>query len=91
MKQTSGSFPFPFFVWSKQTEVAIFSYFLFPFEEFPKHGDIETKRHGDGGMETWDIDTRHGNMEKFSHRDMDIETWTWNLKKSMNTENESPG
>ncbi len=80
LKQTSGSFPFPFFVCSKWTEVAIFSFFLFLFEEFLKHGDKETKRHGDGGMEHGDIDTRHGNMEKWSHRDMDMETWTWILK-----------
>jgi hypothetical protein len=66
LKQTSGSFPFPFCVCSKRTEVAIFSYFLFLFEEFLKHGDKETKRHGDGGMETWGHlheAWKHGEME----------------------------
>jgi hypothetical protein len=41
LQQTNGSLLFPFFC-SKQTEVAVFRSFRFPFAEFRKHGNMET-------------------------------------------------
>jgi hypothetical protein len=41
---TNASLQFQFFVCSKQTEVAVFHQFHFPFAEFRKHG------HGHGDM-----------------------------------------
>jgi hypothetical protein len=59
LQQTKGSCCFPSVV--------------FPFAEFQKHGDMETRKHGDRDMK-W------GNMEKWRHGDMawrhGVETWT---------------
>jgi hypothetical protein len=51
VQQTNGSLLFPFFC-SKQTEVAIFRSFRFPFAEFRKHGGKETSKHGDINQKT---------------------------------------
>ncbi len=58
--------PFSISVCSKQTEVAVFRWFLFLFAEFRKHRDmdLETWKHGDG-----DIDMGHG-----AWRNEDMET-----------------
>jgi hypothetical protein len=39
----------------------------FPFSEFRKHGDIETKRPKHSDMETW----KHGDMETWRHENME--------------------
>jgi hypothetical protein len=58
LQQTEGSLPLQFFIFSKQTEVAIFlldSVFVC--------GISKTRRHRDMEMETWKFGERHGNME----------------------------
>jgi hypothetical protein len=57
LQKIYGSLSFPFSVCRKETEVAIFRYFLFPFAKFQKHGDrcrgdMEPWRHRHGEMET---------------------------------------
>ncbi len=98
-RKTKFRFPFLFaankrkfvisvFCLQKNTEVAVFCQFHFPFVTFRKHGDGETWRHGNmetcrrGDIKAW----KHGNMQTWrrGHRDMVMEPW------GHQTENGSP-
>jgi hypothetical protein len=70
LQQTNRSLPFPFSIFTKQMEVAVFplhsSVFLL---RFSRNMETLTWRHG--GMEIW----RHGNMETWRHGHGDMKTW----------------
>jgi hypothetical protein len=73
LQQTNRSLPIRFFVCSKQMEVAFSVSFFF---YFCNTRNMETWRHGDGGMETWRHTYEHGNINMeihvWRHSDMDI-------------------